>query len=63
MKKAIWKVFKTKSKRWFFNLTAPNGEIILQSEGYNRKKDAYDTIKQISVYAQTNRFSETKVSK
>ena len=36
-----------------FNLTAPNGEILLQSEAYRNQRDALDTINAIKKYAHT----------
>lgn len=35
----VSKPFKGKDKKWYFNLKGLNHEIILASEGYNRKFD------------------------
>jgi uncharacterized protein YegP (UPF0339 family) len=44
-------VFKGEDKQWRFNMKADNGEIILQSESYKRRKDALDTVEVIRTTA------------
>ncbi len=44
-----FEVFKGIDNQWYFNLKAPNGEIIASSEGYKQKSGALngiDSIKQ-----------------
>jgi hypothetical protein len=46
-----FEIFKDKNKEFRFRLKAPNGEVILQSEGYKSKDAAKDTIELIGKYA------------
>lgn len=43
----IFEIFKGKRKQWYFRLRAGNGKIILQSEGYVQKRNAYKGIQSI----------------
>jgi uncharacterized protein YegP (UPF0339 family) len=42
-----FELFKDSANEYRFRFGAPNGEIMLQSEGYTQKKSAIDSIKSI----------------
>lgn len=44
-------VFKGDNGDWFFHLKAPNGQVILASEGYTRKRNAMKGIEAVKKYA------------
>ncbi len=49
-----FEIFKGKSIRnpgWFFRLRAPNGQIMLQSEGYDRRSGAMKGAKRVQQVA------------
>ncbi len=50
MKTAKFKIFKGR-KFWYWHLTAKNGEIVCQSEGYATKQMATKTVKKIQSIA------------
>ena len=47
MKAPQFQIFKGKNNEYFFHLMAKNSQIILQSEGYKKKRSAVDAIKSI----------------
>lgn len=47
MRKPEFNVFKGKDGQFYFNLKAPNYEIILQSEGYKAKSGAINGVKSV----------------
>jgi len=47
MRRYKFKVFRDAKGEYRFNMIAPNGRIILASEGYKRKVDAINTIRTI----------------
>jgi uncharacterized protein YegP (UPF0339 family) len=46
-----FEIFSDKKGEYRFRLKAPNGEIILQSEGYESKQACRDTISMLPKYA------------
>lgn len=46
-----FEVFLAKNGSYYFRLKAPNGEIILQSEGYVSKQGAENGVKAVKQYA------------
>lgn len=50
-RKAKFHVFQGKDRKWYFHLKALNGEIILNSEGYEAKQGAQETITVIKMLA------------
>ena len=42
-----FEIFRDKVGKYRFRLVAPNGKIILASEGYTQKHDCLDTVKSI----------------
>lgn len=46
-----FEIFIDKDKQYRFRMIAPNGKIILQSEGYHNSKDCIDTINSVKVQA------------
>ncbi|WP_147822344.1 YegP family protein [Salidesulfovibrio onnuriiensis] len=42
-----FELFKDRAGEWRFRLVAPNGKIMLQSEGYTQKHSAIETIESI----------------
>ncbi len=46
-----FEVFEGEDDQWYFNLKAPNGKIVAQSEGYSRKRNALKGIASIKKFA------------
>ena len=46
-KRGYWVVKKSSNKQWYFVLKAANNKVILTSETYKNKADAYNGIKSI----------------
>jgi uncharacterized protein YegP (UPF0339 family) len=51
MKKPVFEIFNDKKGEFRFRMKAPNGEIVLQSEGYVSKQGCVDTVEAIKKYA------------
>lgn len=51
-------LFKGSNKKWYFNLKAPNGEIILASEAYKQKKAALNGIQAVKENAALSNFEK-----
>ncbi|MBN2090069.1 YegP family protein [candidate division KSB1 bacterium] len=51
-------VFKGADDNWYFNLKAPNGEIILASEAYNQKQAAMNGIQSVKDNAELSNFEK-----
>ena len=54
MSKGKFTLFNGQDGQFYFNLKAPNGEIIGASEGYTRKHNAINGIESVRVHSQTD---------
>lgn len=54
MKTAKFEIFNDTEGKYRFRLKAPNGEIILQSEGYETKQGCRNTILVLPKYAEAD---------
>jgi len=61
-RKGKFEVFKGADEQWYFHLKAPNGEVILASEGYHNKQGALSGIESVKKNAQPEQF-EVRESK
>ena len=55
-------LFTGANEKWYFNLKAPNGEIILASEAYNSKQAANNGIESVKVNADESNFDKRESS-
>lgn len=55
-------LFTGANEKWYFNLKAPNGEIILASEGYNSKQAATNGIESVKANAKESNFDKRESS-
>ena len=56
-------ITKGRDKKYYFNLKASNGQVILTSEGYNDKKGCKNGINSVKKNSQTDARFEVKASK
>ena len=63
MNDAYYTVFKGSNGKFYWNLRAPNHEIICQSEGYESKQGALNGIAANQTYASTTKwYDKTSVA-
>ena len=55
-RKGKFEVFTGANEQWYFRLRAPNGEVILASEGYRNKQGALGGIESVKKNAQPEQF-------
>ena len=59
-----FEIFKSvKNKKFYFNLKARNGQVILQSQGYANKSGAVNGAKSVQTNCQDDKCFERKVAK
>lgn len=63
MSKGYYTVFTGKDKQFYFNLKAPNHEIILQSEGYRSKQGAINGVESVQRHCTDLANYEKRVAK
>jgi len=51
-------IFSGANEKWYFNLKAPNGEIVLASEGYNSRQAATKGIESVKANAEESNFDK-----
>ena len=61
-RKGKFEVFTGADEQWYFRLRAPNGEVILASEGYHTEQGALGGIESVKTNAQSEQF-ETRESR
>lgn len=61
VKEPVFEIFNDKKGEFRFRMKAPNGEIVLQSEGYVSKQGCKDTISAIQRYAAVAKIEDLTV--